>query len=137
MSFGKWLAICTGGLVLASSMGQAEVIEWPDLPKGCFVSARPATASDIRKGCAVFMLGKGKAFAGEAETSAGTPLNIKIPQYAWHVDEKSGKKAPVVLIQAEEISGVKTVGFKNLDSQSLGVALLSEMILLGRTKPGT
>jgi hypothetical protein len=73
--------------------------------------------------------------AGRTEVSSGTPLGIGIPQYAWLVDDASGKKTPVILIQAEEDSGIKTVGYKELDSHSLGVAILSEMILLGRKKP--
>lgn len=120
--------MCAIGLTFASLEGNAAEIHWPDLPRECFVSARPATVADIKKGCATFMI-------GNTDTSAGTPLNIEIPQYAWHVDQKSGKKTPVILIQAEESSGIKAVGYKELDSHSLGAALLSEMILLGSNKP--
>jgi hypothetical protein len=124
----KWEFICAIGLITAPWTGNAVVIHWPDLPKECFVSARPATVADVKKGCAAFMI-------GDTDTSVGTPLGIEIPQYAWHVDQKSGKKTPVILIQAEESSGIKAVGYKDVDSPSLSVALLSEMILLGSRKP--
>ena len=124
----KWGFMCAIGLMFAPLDGYAAVIHWPDLPKECFVSARPATFADAKKGCAAFII-------GDTGTSAGAPLNVKIPQYAWHVDQKSGKKIPVILIQAEEGSGIKAVGYREVDSPSLGVALLSEMVLLGTTKP--
>lgn len=124
----KWGFMCAIGLVFAPWEGNAAVMHWPDLPKECFVSARPATVADLKKGCAAFMM-------GDTGISAGTPLNIEIPQYAWHVDRKSGERTPVILIQAEEGSGIKAVGYKELDSPSLGVTLLSEMILLGNNKP--
>ncbi|HUA81229.1 MAG TPA: hypothetical protein VL997_12705 [Dyella sp.] len=82
----------------------------------------------MKKGCAAFMM-------GQADTSTGIPLDIKVPQYAWHVDQKTGEKVPVIVIQAEEGSGIKVVGYKKLGSSSLVVALLREMILLGSKKP--
>lgn len=124
----KWMLMCAIGLSFASMSGNAGVTNWPELPRECFVSARPATAADLKKGCAAFMI-------GDTGTSEGTPLNVEIPQYAWHVDEKTGKKAPVILIQAEEGSGIKAVGYREFESSSIGVALLSEMILLGSKKP--
>lgn len=124
----KWGFMCAIGLAFVPWEGNSAEIHWPDLPKECFVSARPATVADIKKGCATFLI-------GDTGTSAGTPLNIEIPQYAWHVDQKSGEKTPVILIQAEESSGIKAVGYKELDSPSQGAALLSEMILLGTNRP--
>lgn len=129
MSYRKLGFMCVLGLSFVPLNGNAANIVWPDLPKNCFVSARPATAVDVKKGCAAFMI-------GQTGVSAGTPLRIEIPQYAWHVDQKSGAKTPVILLQAEESSGIKAVGYKELDSPSLGVALLSEMILLGSKKTG-
>lgn len=129
MSHRKMGLLCAAWLNFAPLASNAAAIEWPELPKECFVAARPATTADVKKGCAVFMI-------GQTGTSAGTPLDIKVPQYAWHVDQESGKKTPVILIQAEESSGIKAVGYKELGSQSLGAALLSEMILLGSKRPG-
>ncbi|APG06559.1 hypothetical protein BJI69_14475 [Luteibacter rhizovicinus DSM 16549] len=119
-----FLALCW-----VAQPGEATGVVWPELPKDCFVHARPATSADMKKGCAAFAI-------GNAGTSVGTPLDIKIPQYAWHVDKASGKKTPVILIQAEESSGIKAVGYRELDSPRLGAALLTEMILLGGDKPG-
>lgn len=120
--------MCLIGLCTAPVSVGAAGIGWPELPKDCFVSGRPATFEDVKKGCAAFVIGK-------AGMPAGTPLDIKVPQYAWHVDQESGKRAPAILIQAEESSGIKVVGFRKLDSQGLEAGLLTEMVLLGTEKP--
>jgi hypothetical protein len=120
--------MCLMVLGIVSTSGEATGVVWPELPKDCFVSARPATAADAKKGCAAFMI-------GQAGMSVGKPLEIKIPQYAWHMDRATGKRTPVILIQAEESSGIKAVGYKEIDSAGLGAALLTEMILLGSEKP--
>lgn len=123
-----WVFMCfTGFCTVPVNVGAAN-IGWPALPKDCFVSGRPATFEDVKTGCAAFVIGK-------AGMPAGTPLDIKVPQYAWHVDQGSGKKAPVILVQAEESSGIKAVGFRNLDTRGLEAALLTEMVLLGTEKP--
>lgn len=128
MSDRVWGFMCLIGLCTVPMSIKAAGIGWPALPKDCFVSGRPATVADVQKGCASLVIGK-------AQMPAGTPLDIKIPQYAWHVDQASGKRSPVILIQAEESSGIKVVGFRNLDSQGLEAALLTEMVLLGTAKP--
>lgn len=120
--------VCAIAFTFLPLAGRCGAVHWPNLPKECFVSARPATVADEKKGCAAFLI-------GQAEESAGVPLAVEIPQYAWLVDQKTGTKTPVILIQAEENSGIKAVGYKALDS-SMGVALLSEMVLLGSKKPG-
>jgi hypothetical protein len=120
---------CALALGMIPLSGRATDVVWPELPKDCFVRDRPATAVDLKAGCAAFVIGK-------AGTPAGTPVDIKIPQYAWHVDQASGKKAPVILIQAEESSGIKVVGYKDASSNGLGAALLTEMILLGNETQG-
>ena len=120
--------VLTGALLLPS-IGCASGVTWPELPKDCFVRARPATQADMTRGCAAFVIGK-------AGTPGSTALDIQIPQYAWHVDQASGKRSPVILIQAEESSGIKAVGYKEVNSPGLGAALLSEMIPLGTGKPG-
>lgn len=113
---------------LSSATSLAETIEWPELPKTCFVSQRPATVSDLNRGCSAFLI-------GGPEKSMGVPLNIQIPQYAFHVDGVSGKKTPVIVLQAEEQSGIKAVGYKEVQTSRTGAALLSEMQLLGTRKP--
>ncbi|WP_367188663.1 hypothetical protein [Burkholderia sp. Ed8] len=114
------------GLTSASSL--AEDVNWPELPKTCFVSQRPASVEDVSKGCAAFLI-------GGPERSVGMPLNIQIPQYAFHVDSTTGKKTAVIVLQAEERSGIKAVGFKEVQTSSIGAALLSEMQFLGTSKP--
>jgi hypothetical protein len=72
---------------------------------------------------------------GGPEKSVGTPLNIQIPQYAFHVDVASGKNTPVIVLQAEEHAGIKAVGYREVQTSRIGAALLSEMQLLGMSKP--
>jgi hypothetical protein len=113
---------------LAGKPSVAEIVDWPELPKPCFVSQRPANMEDVRKGCAAFLI-------SGPERSLGLPLNIQIPEYAYHVDSASGKKTPVILLQPEEHSSIKAVGYREVGTSSIGAALLSEMQLLGTSKP--
>ncbi|SFW20267.1 hypothetical protein [Luteibacter sp. UNCMF366Tsu5.1] len=119
--------LAIGALSLSAS-STASGITWPELPKDCFVRSRPATQADAKRGCAVFVIEKGGVIGG-------MPMDIQIPQYAWHIDQPSAKRTAVILIQAEESSGIKAVGYREVSSHSLGAALLSEMILLGTDKP--
>lgn len=114
--------------ILIPAYSFASNVAWPELPHTCFVKDRPATEEDVKKGCAAFVI---KAH----NQLAGTPLNIKIPQYAIHVDEKTGKEAPVVVIQAEENAGIQAVGYAEVGSSAIGAALLRELHLLGTVKP--
>ncbi|MEX5539903.1 hypothetical protein [Pseudomonas poae] len=115
-------------MALLPALALGDAIAWPDLPQSCFVSGRPATSEDVDSGCAAFLINvKGKA--------AGTPIELKIPQYAMHVDEASGKETPVIIIQAEENGEVKAVGYRELGTDQLGAALLREIRLLGTQKP--
>lgn len=115
-------------MTLLPALALGDAIVWPDLPQSCFVSGRPATSEDVDSGCAAFLINvKGKA--------AGTPIELKIPQYAMHVDEASGKETPVIIIQAEENGEVKAVGYRELGTDQLGAALLREIRLLGTQKP--
>lgn len=115
-------------MTLLPALALGDAIAWPDLPQSCFVSGRPATSEDVDSGCAAFLINvNGKA--------AGTPIELKIPQYAMHVDEASGKETPVIIIQAEENGEVKAVGYRELGTDQLGAALLREIRLLGTQKP--
>lgn len=115
-------------MAMASTLALADTIAWPDLPKSCFVSGRPATNADIDTGCAAFLINvQGKP--------AGTPIKVDIPQYALHVDEATGKETPVIIIQAEQNGATEVVGYQELDSDQLGAALLREVRLLGTKKP--
>jgi len=115
-------------LVSLPAFAQGATTAWPDLSTECFVAGRPATQADAIRGCAAFVI---RAKDGDT----GTPLGIAIPQYALHIDAATGKATPVILIQAEENSGIKAVGYKVVGSGEIGAALLSEMHLLGKSKP--
>ena len=113
---------------MASTLANANSVNWPDLPQTCFVSGRPATSADVDTGCAAFLIN----VKGEA---AGTPIKLDIPQYALHIDEATGKETPVIIIQAEENGEIKAVGYRELGTDQLGAALLREVRLLGTKKP--
>ena len=113
---------------MASVSAGAAPVVWPALSESCFVKGRSATEEDVRKGCASFVI-------KVSDQVAGVPINIAIPQYALHVDEKSGVETPVIIIQAEEKSGIRAVGYKEVGTSVFGAALLREMKLLGTRKP--
>ena len=118
-----WFIVC----FLLPTVVVAANFVWPDLPKK-FIKGRPATEADVASGHAAFaMKSEGKII--------GKPINIVIPQYAYHNNEKNGKKTPVIIIQAEEGSGIRAVGYQVIGSKSYAVALLREMQLLGKKKP--
>jgi hypothetical protein len=100
---------------------------WPELPKEGFICGRPATNDDIDKGNAVFVLeASGKVI--------GQPLDITIPQYAYHVDKKTGKRTPGIIIQAEQAQGNKIIGMRTFHGTEMA-GLLGEYELLGVEKP--
>jgi hypothetical protein len=49
--------------------------------------------------------------------SISSSLKIKIPQYAIHTGGETGQKTKVVVIQAEEIKGMKLIGAINYSKQ--------------------
>ena len=111
-------------LLTVSSTIYAGNINWPDLSKTCYVKNRPATEAYVKSGCAAFVI-------LVQNKSAGVPLRIELPQFAMYVDDKTGQETPVVVIQAEDGSGLKTIGYKEVATGTFGVALLREFRLLG------
>lgn len=99
-------------------------VAWPPLDRVAHIQGRAASEADVAKGNAVFALGGG----GKA---AGKPIKIQIPQYALHVDADTGKKTPVVLIQAEEGRGTQIAGYINVRTGERAIDLLSTLQLLG------
>ena len=89
---------------------------WRETP--CLVG-RPATQSDVAAGWAAF------ATSG----AESRPIDLGIPRCAFHVDQATGKKTPVILIQAEEAKGLKMVGYRFIGGGD-GACLLSELELL-------
>ena len=94
---------------------------WPALPKTGFISGKAATQADVDAGNAVFAAQVGSEIIGK-------PINITIPQYAYHLEK--GKRIRVIIIQAEEAQGQKIIGAKIIAGGEL-VGLLNEFELLG------
>jgi len=63
---------------------------WPDLELIAHVSGRVATTKDMDSGAAAFVI-----------PVDSIPIDMVIPQYAYHIDEEDGLKYPCVVIQAE------------------------------------
>jgi len=114
-------------LLAASLAAGAAEIEWPSLDEVAHIRGRAATETDVVKGNA--------AFALRSDGKAGKPIGIEIPQYAFHVDPKTGKKMPVIVIQAEEGQGMQIVGYVAVGTGERVVDLLSSLQLLGSEPP--
>ena len=106
-------------------------IHWPPLTDYPSVSGRAATTNDVAANRAVFVLES----AGQV---IGHPLDIKIPQYAFHIDEQTHKRTPCIIIQAEEARGQQIIGGRMLpDGRVLWAAPFRRRRLefLGDTQP--
>jgi hypothetical protein len=112
------------GIDMATALAQSPA--WPALPKTGFIAGRPATQKDVAEGNAVFSADKdGKVI--------GTPLPVKIPQYAlW--DDGKGHKVPVIVVQAESANGFEIFGFRNASGKFFACTR-AELTLLGQTHP--
>ncbi|MEO1543503.1 MAG: hypothetical protein AAFR75_05720, partial [Pseudomonadota bacterium] len=116
------------GLTCGASVMGAEPAAWPALPEIGYISGRAATTEDVDAGNAVFALKAGDEYIGE-------PVQIEIPQYAFHADSDTGEKTPVVVVQAETDGDVTAIGFRYISDGSTGVGLIGEFELLGQQKP--
>lgn len=123
-AFGR-LAVAAVLFVAATDV-QAQGDLWPPLPQQGFIAGRTATRADVAAGRAVFS-------AESGGVSAGKPLKIAIPQYAYH--KEGGKRTPVIVVQAEEAQGLQLVGVRLANGKSL-VLPLKSVQLLGKTPPG-
>jgi len=111
-------------------MNDNKPIDWPDLKMVAHIKGRIATEEDLKAGHAVFVLNP------QDEKINAKPLDIKIPQYALHINRKTGEEIPGIVIQAEEVDqGPKVIGFLPVGSRSFLAALLHEFKLLGTRKP--
>ena len=103
-------------------------IEWPVLTNYPCTAGRAATSNDVNEGRAVFVL--------QADgQSIGQPLEIGVPQYAFHIDERTKQRTPCVIIQAEEARGQRLVGCRTLPDGMIMAALFHEFEMLGE-RPG-
>lgn len=117
--------LSAGTLVLmVATMSFAADPEWPALPVKGFISGRPATEQDVANGNAIFVAKVGNAVIGK-------PISVTIPQFAYWRDA-AGKKVPVVIVQAEEASGMRLFGFRDAAGKD-HVATEPELDLLGTT----
>ena len=92
-----------------------ELNNWSEIPH---VSGRLATEEDVKNGNATFLIdGKGKEHKA---------LKIKIPSLAYHINQETKEKTPVVVIQGEKVGDQKVIGIKYLDGTD-GVCLLFEL----------
>lgn len=69
------------------------------------------------------------------DTCVAKLLDIAIPQYAFHVDEESGRETPLIVVQAETNGEVSAIGCSSLDGSEFGVGMFDEFRLLGGEKP--
>lgn len=64
-----------------------------------------------------------------APGAVSQPIDLNLPRCAVHTDQETGKKTPVIVIQAENVGGKETIGYRSLNGQ-FGVCLLWELELL-------
>jgi len=93
-----------------------DISHWRDTPS---LTGRAATLDDVGAGRAVFA----------APSASSQPIDLHIPRCAIHTDQQTGRKTPVIVVQAEDVGGRKTIGFRFLTGAE-GVCLLSELELL-------
>jgi hypothetical protein len=111
-------------ITMAAGLAVAQTI-WPELPESHYVAGRQATIEDVVAGRAVFVV--------EVDgVLLGTPLEIDIPQFAYHNGERG--KEPVVIVQGEEARGQRIIGARYVDGSEL-VGLLEEFELIGKETP--
>ena len=103
-------------------------IQWPSLADYPCTVGRAATSNDVSAGKAVFVLQADGQPIGQA-------LSIPVPQYAFHIDEKTKQRTPCVIIQAEEARGQLLIGCRTLPDDQITAALFHEFEFLG-DKPG-
>jgi hypothetical protein len=89
---------------------------------------RTATDADQQAGNAVFVAQVGAAVVGQ-------PIDIVIPQYAFHVDVTTGARTPVIVLQAERAQGLDIVGYRIIATGEQVIGTLQELELLGPKAP--
>jgi hypothetical protein len=101
---------------------------WPALPTSGFIAGRAATQRDITEGNAVFVAEMGGRLVG-------MPLAITVPQYAFHVDQATGARTRVIVLQAERAGTLEMIGYVAPDTNTYGVGTAREFELLGTVSP--
>jgi len=125
----KSLSIAPALVLLAfASLPVAADMLWPRLAEFKATSHRAATEADVTAGAAVFVL-------KDAGKPIGQPIDIVLPQYAIHVDSKTGEKLYCIVIQAEEARGQRMIGAYILPRREPYAGFFAEFRLLGITPP--
>ncbi len=101
---------------------------WPALPQTGFIRGRAAGVADQEAGNAVFVAQVGDQVVGQ-------PIDIVIPQYAFHVDAKTSVRTPVIVLQAERAQGLEVVGYVIIATGDHAIGKLQELELLGLQPP--
>lgn len=101
---------------------------WPPLPKTGFIRGRAAGVADQEAGNAVFVAQVGDQVVGQ-------PIDILIPQYAFHVDATTRARTPVIVLQAERAQGLDVVGYLIIATGDHAIGKLQELELLGSRPP--
>ena len=122
------IAVSYALLVFGATVTAEEAIVWPSLADVDSVSGRAATQADIDAGRAVFLL-------QSKDVSKGIPIDIAIPQYAYHVDSDKNVRTAVVVIQAEQLDDSRVVGALDVKTGQFIAALLWEFELFGSEPP--
>jgi hypothetical protein len=111
---------------MIQDMPEEEPLAWPKLPMTRYISGRLAGPDDVDRGDAVF-------YCRVDDSSVGEPDTIEIPQYAYLLED-SGRRIPVVVVQAEISDRGQTLGLRDALGQEY-VATKPEVTLLGRSHP--
>jgi len=121
---------CAAFLLVTATLAGVSEVSWPSLSEFKATSGRAATAADVAAGAAVFVMQDGG-------TPIGQPIDIVLPQYAFHLDADTGKKERCIVIQAEEARGRRLIGAYALPDRQLLAGFYNEFQLLGTTSPSS
>jgi hypothetical protein len=97
--------------------GPVSLDNWEDV---LFIKGRVATEEDVKLGRAVFYINNEKS-----KTDHG-PIDIQIPSLAHHIDQETGERTLVVVIQAEKANEQEVVGLRYFEGGN-GACLLFEL----------
>lgn len=120
-----WLLIVEFGIRTADTY---EKIDWPPLPTTGYMRGLAATRADVNAGRA------GMSMTDHRGRVVGSPMAIMIPQYAVYVNQRTKKRTPGIVIQAEEGLGARVIVMRSLDGQLIS-GNASEFKLLGTNTP--
>ncbi len=102
---------------------------WPNIEDIDVVLGRAASEKDVAAGLAVFVL------KSDDDTVIGQPINMVLPQYAYHINAETNERTPCVIVQAEEVNDQQFCGCVSVINGSLLVGLIGEFELHGRNIP--